>query len=88
MPKIGIQPLNLDCAQNRHMLKSMDVRDRVSNIRQLQLALGLRSYARLHEVLKGQRQPSPRLALQIELATGGAIKRWELRPDLWGATAA
>lgn len=31
----------------------------------------------------GRRQPSPTLALQIELHSDGLVQRWELRPDIW-----
>lgn len=27
--------------------------------------------------------PSPAKAIEIEEATGGKIRRWQLRPDLW-----
>src|SRR3954463_8070380 len=31
----------------------------------------------------GRRQPSPTLALQIDLHSEGLVARWELRPDIW-----
>lgn len=66
----------------------IDLRPRVKNIRALQRELGLKSYTRLHEALAGKRQCGGPLAVRIEAATGGAIRRWELRPDLWDAPAA
>jgi DNA-binding transcriptional regulator YdaS (Cro superfamily) len=32
-------------------------------------------------------RPSPKLALAIESATGGAVSRHVLRPDIWAAAA-
>lgn len=29
------------------------------------------------------RRPSPEMCVQIEQATGGAVARWDLRPDDW-----
>lgn len=34
--------------------------------------------------LNGRKAITAERALQIEQATGGAVKRAELRPDLWG----
>lgn len=34
-------------------------------------------------IMKGQRNPSADLCLRIERATGGLVKRKELRPDLF-----
>lgn len=31
----------------------------------------------------GRRKVPAKRALQIESATNGVVKRWELRPDLW-----
>lgn len=31
------------------------------------------------------RRPSPSLAMKIERATGGAVSRSDLRPDIWPA---
>jgi DNA-binding transcriptional regulator YdaS (Cro superfamily) len=38
-------------------------------------------------VIAGRQPPSPELARDIEVATGGAVKRADLRPDIFGATA-
>lgn len=35
----------------------------------------------------GRRLPSPQLAVHIEAATNGAVKRSHLRPDLFGKAA-
>lgn len=63
----------------------MDLRSRVPNIMALKRELGMGSYAKLHGILKGTFRPGVLLALRIETATNGAIKRWELRPDVWEA---
>ena len=46
-----------------------------------EVAVGQQHVNRLRH---GQRKPSPSLALCIEAATGGAVSRAVLRPDLWG----
>lgn len=51
----------------------------------LKRKLGLGSYSKLHDILKGASRPGGPLAIRIEAATDGAIRRWELRPDLWEA---
>lgn len=61
----------------------MDLRSRIPSIRALQRQLGLGSYDKLRLVITGKRQAGPKLAMRIEEATNGAIRRWELRPDLW-----
>ena len=61
----------------------MDLRRRIPNIAQLQRELGLRSYSKFNQVLAGRVRAGGPLALRIEQATHGAIKCWELRPDLW-----
>lgn len=38
-------------------------------------------------VISGRELPSPKLAFDIELATGRKVKRAELRPDVFGKTA-
>ena len=45
--------------------------------------VGFRSYPGIHEVVSGKRACGPKLAIRIEAATGGALRRWMLRPDLW-----
>lgn len=35
-------------------------------------------------MVSGHRVPSPGLALEIERLTGGAVRRVDLRPDLFG----
>jgi len=59
-----------------------DFRGRVPKIQTLVDALSA-DYSHIHAVLRGDTRPGPALARRIEEATGGAIKRWELRPDLW-----
>ena len=51
----------------------------------LKRRLGLGSYAKLHAILKGTARAGVALAMRIEAETGGAIRRWELRPDVWDA---
>lgn len=63
-----------------------DLRDRIPNISKLVLELD-RDYSHIHSILKGTGTCGAALAVNIEHATGGAIKRWELRPDLWDPPA-
>lgn len=49
---------------------------------ELAAALGI-SPSFLSQISSGHRQTSPRLCVQIELATAGAVRRWDLRPDDW-----
>jgi transcriptional regulator with XRE-family HTH domain len=36
----------------------------------------------ISRIERGERRPSPEVALMLEEATG--IRRWHLRPDIWG----
>lgn len=63
----------------------MDLRSRVPNIMALKRQLGMGSYAKLHGILKGSFRAGVKLAIRIEAETDGAIRRWELRPDVWDA---
>lgn len=45
-------------------------------------ALGT-SPATLYQYTIAFRRPSPARALAIERATGSAVPRWQLRPDVW-----
>lgn len=38
----------------------------------------------LWQIATGRRKASPALAKRIETATGGKVKKAELRPDIWG----
>ncbi len=38
----------------------------------------------VHQMLRGRRAVSARLCLPIERATGGAVTRYDLRPDIFG----
>jgi len=38
-------------------------------------------------VISGRYPPSPELSRDIESATGGSVKRADLRPDIFGETA-
>ena len=38
----------------------------------------------VHQMQHGTRKVSPRLCLPIERATGGAVTRYDLRPDIFG----
>lgn len=61
-----------------------DIRKKLPfSIAELQRRLGRKSYARLHEIVSGKDSCSAELALEIETATGGAVSRSDLRPDLW-----
>jgi len=59
-----------------------DFRGRIPNIQALANALSA-DYSHIHAVLRGDTRPGHILAKRIESATDGAIKRWELRPDIW-----
>ncbi|MEN9316500.1 MAG: hypothetical protein RIS35_2893 [Pseudomonadota bacterium] len=37
----------------------------------------------LQNIAYGYRAPGPALCVQIERATSGAVRRWDLRPDDW-----
>ena len=37
----------------------------------------------IYQLSSGQRRPSPDMAMELELATGGKVAKWELRPDIW-----
>ena len=39
-------------------------------------------------VANGRRDASPQLAIRVERATGGAVTRQELRPDIFGEPVA
>jgi len=39
----------------------------------------------LSQLMKGERRASAALCMEIEKATGGLVKRKDLRPDLFGA---
>lgn len=39
----------------------------------------------LYQIVLGVRRPGPRLAVDIERATNGAVTRAELRPDIFDA---
>ena len=39
----------------------------------------------LSQLMKGERRASAALCMKIEKATGGLVKRKDLRPDLFGA---
>ncbi len=39
----------------------------------------------VHKIATGLQLPSPALARAIEEATGGAVTKAELRPDIWDA---
>lgn len=41
------------------------------------------TFGHLRNVAGGYKPCAPLLATQIEQATGGAVRRWHLRPDDW-----
>lgn len=45
------------------------------------------SKAHLSHIMAGRLRPSPQLALRIEQATGGAVSRAVLRPDIFDTPA-
>lgn len=54
----------------------------VSRLREL---IGVKSDMQIRQWRHGYaaRQPSPEYAVAIEVATAGAVRRWDLRPDDW-----
>lgn len=46
------------------------------------------SPAYISQIAYGHRDPSPVLAQEIERATGGAVTRGDLRPDVYGLPSA
>lgn len=42
----------------------------------------------LYMIAKGHKRPGPKMAGRIEAATDGAVTRYELRPDVFGALPA
>ena len=60
------------------------LRDAGLTPRALALGSGI-AEAHIHCILSRTRRPSPETAIRIEEATGGAIARGLLRPDLWPA---
>ena len=53
------------------------------SIAELQRRLDRRSYSRLHGIVSGKTECPAELAPLIEKATDRAVKRSDLRPDLW-----
>ena len=49
---------------------------------ELARAIGV-SRAYVSQIVHGETTPTPERAAQIEVATGGAVRRWDLRPDDW-----
>lgn len=61
-----------------------DVSDRMPfPIAELQRRLGRKSYGKVHRIITGLDKCPADVAPAIESATAGAIKRGDLRPDLW-----
>jgi len=65
-----------------HTSPMTDLRARIPNIAALVRTLDC-DYSYLHAVLKGATRPGPEMAIKIEHATDRAIRRSDLRPDLW-----
>jgi len=78
---LKIRHFSIDYIRSEHTITGMDCRTRIPNIRALQVALGLSSYASLHMVLSGKKRPSVDLAKRIEASTGGAIRWTEFFED-------
>ena len=47
-------------------------------------ALGLKSQGQVTQWVTGRRPVPPKQCIPIELATGGKVTRYELRPDVFG----
>jgi DNA-binding transcriptional regulator YdaS (Cro superfamily) len=65
-----------------HPLKTYRARHDLS-LRKFAELVG-RTPAAISRVETGAGKPSPELAMAIERATGGVVKRSDLRADLWG----
>jgi DNA-binding transcriptional regulator YdaS (Cro superfamily) len=54
-------------------------------VAQLRIAIGAASDAQVRQWQHGYagRSPSPENCTSLEQATGGAVRRWDLRPDDW-----
>jgi DNA-binding transcriptional regulator YdaS (Cro superfamily) len=54
-------------------------------VAQLRAATGVKSDAQIRQWQHGyaDRVPSPENAVAIERETGGAVRRWDLRPNDW-----
>lgn len=54
-------------------------------VAQLRATTGIKSDAQIRQWQHGyaDRVPSPENCVAIEQATGGAVMRWDLRPDDW-----
>jgi len=54
-------------------------------VSQLREKVGVKSDIQIRQWRHGyaNRKPSPKFATAIEEATGGAVKRWDLRPEDW-----
>ena len=55
------------------------------SVKELRIAIGAEQDAQIRQWRHGyaNRVPSPVNCVQIERATNGAVKRWDLRPDDW-----
>lgn len=55
------------------------------SVAQLKVAIGVKSEAQIRQWQHGyaDRVPSAENAVAIERATGGAVRRWDLRPEDW-----
>lgn len=51
-------------------------------------ALGLKSQGQVTQWVTGRRPVPPKQCIPIELATGGRVTRYELRPDVFGGPPA
>lgn len=54
-------------------------------VSELRIAAGVKSDAQIRQWRHGyaDRIPGPENCVAIERATGGAVRRWDLRPDDW-----
>lgn len=48
-------------------------------------ALGLKSQSQISQWLRGRRPVPPKWCIRIETVTGGAVTRYQLRPDVFGS---
>jgi DNA-binding transcriptional regulator YdaS (Cro superfamily) len=60
-------------------------RDDALSIAELRTRIGVKSDMQIRQWRHGYagRQPSPQLAVALEQATGGMVRRWDSRPDDW-----
>ena len=52
-------------------------------IEELRALVGYKSKSTFRKIIQGKVKPGALLAIRIEIESGGAIMRGDLRPDVW-----